>query len=213
MNYQVFCVNPVQENCYIVWDEVSGEAAIIDCGAWTSSEKAAISLFVSDKHLKLKYALQTHTHFDHVVGLPFVSETYAIHPYCHRDDATTYASVPEMLWQWFHIKPDSPLPQMSYYDQCGTLSIGTHQIHVIHTPGHSPGSVCLHIPSLKLLFSGDTLFNMSIGRTDLPGGSYQQEIESIHDKLLTLDETTTVLPGHGLKTTIAKEKLTNPYLI
>lgn len=213
MQYKVFCVNPVQENCYIVWDEDTCEAAIIDCGAWTSGEKAAISTFVSENGLKVKYALQTHTHFDHVLGLPFVQETYGLYPMCHTDDATIYASVPAMLTQWFGISIEGQLPQMHYYDQQQFLTLGSYDIDIIHTPGHTPGGVCLYIPKAGLLFSGDTLFCMGVGRTDLPGGSYAQEIESITQKLLTLDQNTILLPGHGGESTIGREIRLNPYLI
>ena len=207
-----FCLNPLEENCYILWDEATLEAAIVDCGAWKKQEEDQIASFIRDEKLTLKMVLQTHTHFDHIFGIPFLFSTYGLRPRFHAADESVYYAMPEMAAQ-FGISIPEPLPRPdSYLTDGETISIGTTSIQVLHTPGHSPGGVCFYIESEHLLLSGDTLFQGSMGRTDLPGGNMQQEIQSLRQKLMVLPPETIVLPGHGPSTTIGNEARYNPYI-
>ena len=209
MKYQLFTFNPVQENTYLLWDEQTLEAIIVDAGAWNNTEEQELVNFIASHSLKLKYALQTHTHFDHIFGLPFIHRTYGLSPIFHADDIVIYRQMPEMMKD-FGLDFQAEFPHTEKLVNDGTeLTIGTYTIRFIHTPGHTPGSASLYIPDAALLLSGDTLFRGSIGRTDLPGGSPQAELDSIRNKLLCLPEETTVLPGHGASTTIGWEKKHN----
>lgn len=212
MKYQVFVVNPIQENTYIVWDEPSGEAAIIDAGMWQPSECRRIAAFIAQEKLTLRYALQTHTHFDHIFGLGFIQRQYGLAPCCHSADVGNYLSQPAMMRD-FGMDLSEPLPSVGRTLHDGeTLHLGTASLRVIHTPGHTPGGVCYYAEGDGLLFCGDTLFQSSIGRTDLPGGNMAEEIQSIRQKLFVLPDETTALPGHGQPTNIGWEKQNNLYV-
>lgn len=211
MNIKTFTVNPIEENCYLLWDE-TGEAAIVDCGAWSPSEKKEIEEFVSANRLTLRYVLQTHGHFDHVLGLPFIKEKYGLSPMINQLDEKVYSQAPMMMKEWFGILAEAYPTPSGYLTNGQVIRLGNSDIHVIHTPGHTPGGVCFYIPDAGMLLSGDTLFQFSIGRTDLPGGSYQQIIQSIKNNLMILPDETIVYPGHGSKTKISNEKRGNPYV-
>ena len=167
MKYISFTFNPIQENTYLLWDEATLEAAIVDTGCWNRQEEQLLEGSIKAHGLKLKYALQTHAHFDHTFGLPFIHRTYGLKPVFHINEAETYKQMPQMA--------------------------------------------AFYVPSDGLLLCGDTLFQGSIGRTDLPGGSFDAEIDSIKNKLLRLPDETTVLCGHGPTTTIGYEKQNNYY--
>lgn len=212
-HYKRFVLNPIEENCYIIWDDVSHEGAVVDCGAWTKSEHTLLSNFIREQGITLKYALQTHMHFDHCLGLGSISERYGLSPMCHPADMPVYEGAPDMVQKWFRIDISSVLPEA---DPCisvaSVLHLGDIAIQVIHTPGHTPGGVCYYIPDGRIVLTGDTLFRMGIGRTDLPGGDYRQELESIKSKILTLPSDTKVLPGHGPESSVGTERESNPYI-
>ena len=209
MNYKSFTFNPVQENTYLLWDEATLEAAVIDAGAWSQGEEQLLADSIAALGLRPKYALQTHMHFDHTFGLPFIYRTYGLKPIFHAGDAKTYSQMPKMAMQ-FGLDIGEEMPPVGRLVNDGDeLSLGKGIVRFIHTPGHTPGSASLYIPDAKLLFSGDTLFKLSIGRTDLPGGSLEAELNSIRDRLFPLPDETTVLPGHGPATTIGWEKKHN----
>lgn len=213
-HYKCFTVNPIEENCYILWDDGSHEGAIVDCGASNKKEEEEISAFVQQQGIRLKYALQTHMHFDHCLGLEFVNTTYGLSPMCHPDDLPTYNGMPEMVLQWFNVDLSENLPKaIPDIRESSVLTIGDAAIQVLHTPGHTPGGVSYYIPQARLVLTGDTLFRMGIGRTDLPGGNYRHEMESITGKLFNLPPDTRILPGHGETSTIGEEKESNPYLV
>jgi glyoxylase-like metal-dependent hydrolase (beta-lactamase superfamily II) len=204
--------NPFQENTYVVWDEVSMEAAIVDCGALFPQEEAKIEAFVSDNNLKVKYILNTHLHLDHCFGNAWAAERYGILPMAHKDDETLLARMGEQARMFglpFEVKTEK---LGGYLKDDDVLMLGENEIKVIHTPGHSRGGLCFYIPSAGWLISGDSLFEGSIGRTDLEGGSYATLIKSITERLMTLPEETVVYPGHGPYTTIGDEKRMNPFL-
>lgn len=211
MKYQSFTFNPVQENTYLLWDEQTLEAAIVDTGAWDRQEEQSLAGSIEALGLKLKYVLQTHAHFDHTFGLPFVHRTYGLKPIFHKDEADVYRQMPSMAAR-FGLNMGGGMPAIGQLLSDGDeLLLGTTAVRLIHTPGHTPGSSVFYIPDAGLLFSGDTLFRESIGRTDLPGGSYEDELNSIKNKLFCLPDDTEVLTGHGPSTTIGWEKQNNPY--
>ncbi|MBQ8864820.1 MAG: MBL fold metallo-hydrolase [Bacteroidaceae bacterium] len=211
MKYQSFTFNPVQENTYLLWDEQTLEAAIVDTGAWDRQEEQSLAGSIEALGLKLKYVLQTHAHFDHTFGLPFVHRTYGLKPILHKDEADVYRQMPSMAAR-FGLNMGGGMPAIGQLLSDGDeLLLGTTAVRLIHTPGHTPGSSVFYIPDAGLLFSGDTLFRESIGRTDLPGGSYEDELDSIKNKLFCLPDDTVVLTGHGPSTTIGWEKQNNPY--
>lgn len=211
MKYQSFTFNPVQENTYLLWDEQTLEAAIVDTGAWDRQEEQSLAGSIEALGLKLKYVLQTHAHFDHTFGLPFVHRTYGLKPIFHKDEADVYRQMPSMAAR-FGLNMGGGMPAIGQLLSDGDeLLLGTTAVRLIHTPGHTPGSSVFYIPDAGLLFSGDTLFRESIGRTDLPGGSYEDELDSIKNKLFCLPDDTVVLTGHGPSTTIGWEKQNNPY--
>ncbi len=206
-----FVVNYIEENCYLLWDEPTKEAALIDCGAMNEAEWHTIQSKIQQEGLALKYVLQTHCHFDHLLGIRFIHATYGLSPRFHTMEQVVYDAMPQMAAR-FHITLPSPLPQPGLYVEDGQqLSLGTEVLQVIHTPGHTPGGICFYSEKNAILFSGDTLFQGSIGRTDLGGGNLDQELHSIRTRLFTLPPETQVLPGHGPATTIAQEQAHNPY--
>ena len=208
MKYQSFTFNPIQENTYLLWDEERLEAAIIDTGTWNRQEEQMLEGSIKALGLKMKYALQTHAHFDHTFGLPFIYRTYGLKPIFHVDDAETYRDMPKLGVRFgLTISGMPPIGQL--LNDGAELILGTTVIRLIHTPGHTPGSAAFYVPADGLVFSGDTLFRQSIGRTDLPGGNYETELNSIHDKLFALPDDTVVLSGHGPATTIGWEKKHN----
>ena len=204
--------NPFQENTYVVWDEATMEAAIIDCGALFPQEEERIDTFVSDNNLKVKYILNTHLHLDHCFGNAWAAERYGILPMAHKDDETLLARMGEQA-RMFGLPFEVRTEKLGGYLKDGdVLMLGEHEIKVIHTPGHSRGGLCFYISSAGWLISGDSLFEGSIGRTDLEGGSYATLIKSITECLMTLPNETVVYPGHGPYTTIGNEKNNNPFL-
>ena len=212
MKYQTYTFNPVQENTYLLWDETTLEAAIVDPGMWNRQEEQMLEGSIAAHGLKMKYALQTHAHFDHTYGLPFIHRTYGLKPIFHVDDEETYRQMPKMAAQ-FGLTLGGKMPPIEQLLCDGAeLRLGTTVIRLIHTPGHTTGSASFYIPDAGLLLSGDTLFMQSIGRTDLPGGNFEAELDSIRNKLFRLPDETVVLPGHGPATTIGSEKRNNYYL-
>lgn len=211
LNIKTFRVNPISENCYIVSDETK-EAVIIDCGCFNESEWAHIKRYISDNELKPVHALNTHLHFDHALGLKFVQRDYGLLPEANKGDQTLYEKMGEQLAMFFGIRDSvSGMPKIGNYLRDGnTVTFGSHELKVLLTPGHTPGSVCFYCETEKVLFSGDTLFQCSVGRTDLEGGSQYDLMHSL-TRLSELPRETEVYPGHGGKTNIGFECDNNPY--
>ena len=211
MEYKQFVFNPIQENTYVVYDE-TGEAAIIDAGNFSERENAALADFVSGKDLTVKAVLCTHCHWDHIFGLDWVAQQYKPEIYCHAEDLPWIENFSHICMSYGFGERAVAYPTQ-FYTTGETISFGHTQLKVLHTPGHSQGGVALYCKADNVLFSGDTLFFGSIGRADLPGGDEQQLINSINNQLLALPDETTVLPGHGIGTTIGYERTNNPYLL
>src|SRR5476651_2738275 len=205
-----FVNNPYQENTYIVYDE-TGECAIIDPGMYTAAEQNAVVNFIKENHLRPVLLLNTHCHIDHVLGNKFVLEHYGLKPKFHAGELPVLEAVvayaPAM-----GIRYDvSPLPE-EYLPEQGTAGFGNTQLDLVFAPGHSPAHLCYYDKKDNILIGGDVLFRSSIGRTDLPGGSFKQLVDNIEEKLFTLPDDCRVYPGHGPETTIGYEKQTNPFL-
>ena len=214
LKIQGFTVNPIHEYTYIVSDS-TGEAAIIDCGALFPEEQKAIADYISAHRLRPTLLLLTHGHFDHVFGCAWAAETYGLTPYMHPADEPFFAHAARHAEHFLHSCPDFTVPSrfqpIGTPDSPQTLPLGTHTLRVLHTPGHTPGGVCFYEADEKVLFSGDTIFEESIGRTDL-GGKHEQLIHSIRTELLPLPDDVQILPGHGGATTIGHERRYNPFL-
>ena len=207
-----FTVNPIQENTFLIWDD-NKEGAVIDCGLYYDDEKVRFSEFISREGIHLTKAIQTHAHFDHVLGLPYIYKEYGIRPVMHSMDLPIYEYFHRMVGPFGLQVGNVQMPEVEAFLTDGDIiSVGDEQLRVIHTPGHTPGGVCLYSEANDVCFSGDTLFNSSIGRSDLPGGNGQQLITSIRERLLTLPHSTTVMCGHGGRTTIEHEIHCNPFL-
>lgn len=203
MQVRTFFFNPFRECTYLLTDE-AGETTVIDCGCYTIKEQERLASYITANNLHINRHLLTHAHLDHVFGARFIYERYGVLPILSELDDRLFMRLDAQAAAFDLPLTEEPLTQ---YLPCSELK----DITVIPTPGHTPGSVCYYLPDEKLLFSGDTLFQGGIGRTDLPGGNYADLIHSLQ-KLITLPPETTVYPGHGYPTTIREEQNTNPYL-
>ena len=207
MIFESFPVGPIACNCTILGDEEAHEAIVIDPG----DEVSRIHSRLTELGLKLKQILVTHAHIDHVGGALKLKRLTGAPIFLNENDLPLLKTL-ESQAAWLGVRaPEFAPPDESLNDG---LIVGLERCpaQVLHTPGHTQGSVCLHFTPLKLLVAGDTLFAGSIGRTDLPGGDYAQIIDSLHTRLLALPDETQVLPGHGPVTTIGEERRSNPFL-
>jgi glyoxylase-like metal-dependent hydrolase (beta-lactamase superfamily II) len=207
MILETFPVGPLACNCTILGDEEAGEAIVIDPG----DEIARIQRRLTDLGLKLKQILITHAHIDHVGGALKLKRLTGAPIYLNESDLPLLAMMAAQA-AWLGIAPPETAPPDSPLSDGLSVGLDRYPAQVLHTPGHTQGSVCLHFAPLKMVIAGDTLFAGSIGSTDLPGGNSHQIIDSIHSRLLTLPDETQVLPGHGPTTTIGQERKTNPFL-
>lgn len=201
MKIKTFIVGPLQTNCYLVYDEGSSKGVLID----PASCEKEIKDFIESNGIEVLYILNTHGHGDHIKGNSFFGFPILIHELdeeCLRDPAKNLSFDPE--WSSGSMKAEKKLKDGD------VIEVGSLRLEVIYTPGHTPGGISVKCGSV--LFSGDTLFFEGVGRTDLPGGSYETLKKSIKKKLFTLPGETRVLPGHGPETTIAHEKKYNPFM-
>ena len=207
MIIETFPVGPLQCNCTILGDEQTGEAIVIDPG----DEISRIQRRLTDLGLKLKQILVTHAHIDHVGGALKLKRLTGA-PILMNENDLPQLKFMDMQAGWLGVATPETAPPDDLLTDGLKVGLESCPAQVIHTPGHTQGSVCLHFVPLKLLVAGDTLFAGSIGRTDLPGGDYDQIIQSIESRLLPLPDETKVLPGHGPATTIGAERKSNPFL-
>ncbi len=212
LNIKTFQVNPLMVNCYVVSDDTR-EACIIDPGCMAETEWTAIKNYIESKQLKLVHMLCTHLHFDHIMGCGFVFRDYQLNIEGSMADQRQYEQL-RLYMNAFDLDPSSIPAQPPVHDISGQTSIhfGTHTFTILKTPGHTPGGLCFYCPEEELLWAGDTLFQGSVGRTDLPGGDTDTIIHSIQEVLFTLPDTTQVFTGHGPSTTIEYERRYNPYI-
>ena len=204
MLIKTYVAGPVQANNYLVVDEVSKEAILIDCSDYVTE----IIDYVKENNLTVKYILLTHGHFDHVLGINRMNEVLGAKVYVHKGDKEQVVNTRAVMTMFGLPTEGVENPKITAtLSDAGELTLGNQVIKVIETPGHTPGGVCYLIGDC--LFSGDTLFHGTIGRIDLPGGSFQQIKHSVKDILFALDENIKVYPGHGEPTSIGYEKKFN----
>ncbi len=210
LNIKTFTFNPFQENTYLIYDD-SGESALIDPGCFTSTERMELDDFVKSHNLKVKQLWNTHCHIDHVLGNSWAMKNYQVSLFIHPNEATVLKSV-EVYAPSYGFHGYEPSMANTYLEEGQLLQVGSEQIQVLFVPGHSPGHVVFYHEQSTTCIAGDTLFNGSIGRTDLPGGNHQLLLRKIKEQLFTLPLETTIYPGHGPKTTIGQEKIHNPFV-
>ncbi len=206
-----FSFNTFQTRCCVVWDE-DGICAFVDPGFSDASERTELIAFVESKGLKPSCIMLTHAHFDHTYGVADLARTYGIPVYMDRKETFTIENTNPYVCGAYGL----PLPEAfeaQDFPGGAAVRVGSLLFEVLETPGHSVGGVCLLERSEKVLFSGDTLFAGSIGRTDHPGGDYDLLMKSIFTQLMALDRDTVVIPGHGPVSDIATERMTNPFLL
>jgi len=208
MELKIYTTGPLQVNTYVLKDESSKEAVIIDLGGSFEEIKSGL-----DKEgYRIKYILNTHGHFDHIFGEPEVMEKYPEIPVLiNKEDESHYSRLEHEALAWGFKTDYSALKPTQYIDENSHIEIGGKQIKIFATPGHSKGSLSYYIDNK--LFSGDALFCLSIGRTDFPDGDYDTLIKSIKEKLLPLPDDTQVYPGHGFSSDMGNERTNNPYLL
>ncbi|MGP1377791.1 MAG: MBL fold metallo-hydrolase [Prevotella veroralis] len=211
LKIQTFEVNPLHENCYVVSDDTK-ECVIIDCGAFTESEQEAIITYINKNGLKPVHNIGTHGHLDHHFGDAAILSAFNLLPEVSDGDEVLMQHSKEAALQMLGMDLNIDLPAGKLrLTENNTISFGSHTLRIIRTPGHSRGSVSFYCAEENVLFTGDTLFKGSIGRTDFPGGSMFQIISSLRE-LAQLPDTTIVYPGHGPQTSIGFELAHNPYM-
>ncbi|HPB77426.1 MAG TPA: MBL fold metallo-hydrolase [Bacteroidales bacterium] len=210
MECKTFYFNALRTCCYVVSDQ-TGDCIIIDPGCYRQTEEQRLATYIRSNNLTPRYIVNTHCHFDHLMGLAFLRQTYQIPFRTHPLEAGMLkkASSHAILFGFSMIAPGTDFSPL--YDG-EKLSFGTSSLKVIHTPGHSPGSVCLYGDQERMLFTGDLLFAGSVGRTDLPGGDYDQLMDSLSRKIMPLPAYTLIFPGHGPTSSLERELAGNPYL-
>jgi glyoxylase-like metal-dependent hydrolase (beta-lactamase superfamily II) len=207
MILETFPVGPLQCNCTILADEETREAIVVDPG----DEISRIHHRLIQLGLTLKQILVTHAHIDHVGGALKLKSLTGAPIYLNENDLPLMEIMAEQA-AWVGVETPATAPPDEGLADGVRVGLDSYPAQVIHTPGHTQGSICLHFAPLKMVLAGDTLFAGSIGRTDLPGGDSDQIIDSIHSRLLTLPDDTRVVPGHGPATSIGAERKSNPFL-
>lgn len=212
INASMMTVNPFGENMYILWDETSREAVVVDPGMMRDAEREMVTKFIEGQKLNVIHILLTHMHIDHITSARWLADKTGADVCACALDAQLGRELPDQIAQ-FHLKIEAePLIIDRILSDGDVLSLGDESIQVLHVPGHSPGGLAFYLPQSGLLISGDTIFNGSVGRTDLWGGDMAQLINSIREKILPLPDETVIASGHGPTTTIADEKRCNPFL-
>lgn len=206
-----FVVNPISENSYVISDN-SGEAVFIDPGFLSDDEKETVKKYISENSLKPVRMICTHCHFDHILGVEYIRDRYGLPFECHADDAFLAVRSSQQAAMFGFPMNDIEKPD-SFIRDNEHIKFGNSELKAIHIPGHAPGHLVFYSEENNILFAGDVLFYGSIGRTDLPGGNYDELINNIKNKLLTLPDETIVYSGHGPETTIGFEKRNNPFLM
>ncbi len=209
MTVKTFTFNFLQVNTYVVFDETL-EAVIIDPGNSNMAEDERLSSYISEHKLRVKYIINTHPHVDHIYGNAFCKEHYPdAELLLHKEGMKIYSQSSAYCIAFGYDAIETPMPTL--LDDSRPIVFGHQQLEVLTTPGHCDGSICLYDAAEKVLFSGDVLFEGSIGRSDLPSGNHAVLQQSL-TRLFALDGQTVVYPGHGPATTLIKEKTDNPFL-
>ncbi|WP_297625723.1 MBL fold metallo-hydrolase [uncultured Rikenella sp.] len=202
--------NPFGENTYVLFDETK-QCVLVDVGCSTEQERQTLAAFIEKNDLRPMMAINTHGHVDHICGVEFAKRQWGIPFALHRNDRP--------LLEMAHCYADmgfdvDPIPTVDVdLAETETIPVGNSTLRILQTPGHSPGHVAIHVPDAELLLTGDLLFKESIGRTDLPGGSYPTLMESIISQVIPLGGDTRIFPGHGPGSTVAHEVMFNPFIV
>ncbi len=207
MIHEIIPVGPLQCNCSIIGDETSREAMVIDPG----DDIVSVLLILKKHQLTTKQIVVTHAHIDHVGGAMKLKVATGAPILLNQND-TTLLKMLDVQASWLGMRAPEAVKIDESVKDGDVVSVNGFEANVLHTPGHTEGSICLLFKPQKMLIAGDTLFAGSIGRTDLPGGSYDKIIRSLHEKLLVLPDEIKVVPGHGPLTTIGEERTSNPFL-
>ncbi|MFI5154554.1 MAG: MBL fold metallo-hydrolase [Chitinophagales bacterium] len=206
---QSFTFNPIQENTYVLYD--GKDACIVDPGCYFGNERKALQEWLLEEKLNPKFLLNTHCHLDHVFGNKYVHDEYGLTLHIHEKEQEVLQHAPEAGLRW-NMPFENYRGDLIFLKAGDKIMMGGHQLDILFTPGHSPGSICYYCEAERFVVSGDVLFKLGIGRTDLPGGNYDTLMDSIRETLFRLPDETTVYPGHGEPTTIGYEKKHNPYV-
>ncbi len=207
MIHEILIVGPLQCNCSILGDEASREVIVVDPG----DDISRIVSTLEQHQLTVKQIIVTHAHIDHIAGAQHLKRLTGA-PILYNQNDLPLVKMMDIQAGWLGIPTPEVAPPDANLEDGQVISIAGLTGSILHTPGHTEGSVCLYLSQQTLLLAGDTLFAGSVGRTDLPGGNTRKLIQSIHDSLLTLPDEVTVIPGHGPKTSIGVERESNPFL-
>ena len=207
-----FPFNLLQENTYVVSDETH-ECVIIDCGAYYEEERKAITDYITGNGLRPTHLLATHGHWDHNLGIDTIFNAFGLQVEAAAEDEFLITDIPHNFQSIIGAPLRRKFPAVGrFFDKDEVIRFGNHELQVLKPPGHSPGSVVFYCAQEHIAFTGDTLFRMSVGRTDFEGGSYEALMNSLNQILANLPVETIVLPGHGPQSTIGEELRFNPYL-
>ncbi len=207
MIHEIIPVGPLQCNCSILGDETSHEAIVVDPG----DEITRIMALLAKHNLIVKQIVITHAHIDHIAGAHRLKQLTGA-PILYNQNDLPLVKMMDVQAGWLGMPTPTVHAPDDTLDDGKLITINGLTGSILHTPGHTEGSVCLYLPDQTLLLAGDTLFAGSVGRTDLPGGDTRKLLASIHERLLTLPDEVTVIPGHGSRTTIGAERDSNPFL-
>jgi glyoxylase-like metal-dependent hydrolase (beta-lactamase superfamily II) len=207
MIHEILPVGPLQCNCSVIGDETTREGMVIDPG----DDIGDVVKLVQKHNLQIKQIVITHAHIDHVGGAMKLRAATGAPIVLNHNDYTLLKML-DLQAAWLGMTSPGKVEIDHSVGESDTVEAGPLRANIIHTPGHTEGSICLHFPAENKLIAGDTLFAGSIGRTDLPGGSFDKIINSLHEKVLALPDLTIVVPGHGPLTTIGEERESNPFL-
>ncbi|MCM1066883.1 MAG: MBL fold metallo-hydrolase [Muribaculaceae bacterium] len=208
-----FAFNPFGVNTYLVWDDACGDAIVVDPGMIDAREHSLFDKYIADNKLHLTQIVNTHLHLDHCFGDNYVRDRYGVKIAAHEADAPLGARVDEQAGMFgtplegsHNVAIDVPLHEGD------SISVGQYIFTVLEVPGHSPGGIALYCKEARIALVGDSIFHMSIGRTDLPGGDHPTLIDALRKKILSLPDDTQLLTGHDRPTTVQTEKAYNPFL-
>ena len=210
LSVKAFTFNPVQENTYVLYNEEKS-CCIIDPGCYFHQEREELKDFIEELSLQPVLLINTHCHLDHVFGNKWVADTWGLKLHIHEKEKPLLAFAPQAGQMW-QMPFENYEGELVFLKEDTTINLDKDELEIRFTPGHSPGSVCFYSEPGSFVIGGDVLFNLGIGRTDLPGGDYQTLINSIQTQLFILPDETKVYSGHGPVTTVGFEKMNNPFV-